>query len=180
MPSGSSLSPSLARLRRGPGAVPSVDSSRWPPCFARFSVKGERPKPNSRHKKKTMKTPSENQTKAGLLNRPEQAGTNRKTRIDLTRRHVNRRLRTRDVLSLLRCELPGTFGLAEVVGRWVWVRFEDKQPATVTRALSELGFHWNSNRQTWQHPCGSFRSIRASRDPRRTYPTYFPADNQPA
>jgi hypothetical protein len=47
-----SLSPSPARFRRGPDAVPSEDYSRWPPCSRAFWVKGERPKPNSRAKKR--------------------------------------------------------------------------------------------------------------------------------
>ena len=125
-----------------------------------------------------MKTPSKN-SKTGLLNRPEQAGTS-KPKINYYRRSVNRMLDTRDVLSLLSFELPNFFSLAEVFGRWVWIELESKQPSDITRALSELGFHWNRTRQTWQHPCGDFRGHRTSGDPRRSYRSYFPADTQPA
>jgi hypothetical protein len=46
------LSPSTARLHRGPGVVPPEGDLHWPLCFAVFSLKGERPKPNSRAQKK--------------------------------------------------------------------------------------------------------------------------------
>ncbi len=66
--------------------------------------------------------------------------------------------------------------MAEVVGKWVWIQFADKQPATVTSQLSELGFHWNNTRQAWQHPCGLRRSERATFDPRQYFGSYFAAD----
>jgi hypothetical protein len=37
---------------QGPGVVPPEGDLHWPPCFAVFSLKGERPKPNSRAQKK--------------------------------------------------------------------------------------------------------------------------------
>ena len=73
--------------------------------------------------------------------------------------HANRALNTEKLLSLLRSEAPNFFELAEVVGKWVWIQFDQKQPAIVTAALSELGFHWNNARQSWQHPCGMFRDL---------------------
>lgn len=84
---------------------------------------------------------------------------------------MNRALDTSCLLNLLRSRAPELFGIAEVVGKWVWVQFTDKQPATVTSQLSELGFHWNNVRQVWQHPCGLRRSERASLDPRRYFGT---------
>ncbi|MDD5139538.1 MAG: hypothetical protein PHY43_04660 [Verrucomicrobiales bacterium] len=70
--------------------------------------------------------------------------------------------------------------MAEVVGKWVWIQFSDKQPPTVTRVLAELGFHWNNTRQTWQHPCGTIPDERATYDPRQRYGSYFAADLKPA
>jgi len=150
----------------------------------------------SRAKKKTMKTTSQN-SKAGAPSRTEQSstetevrtetgtgsvGTKRETRlpgISLERRRANRALGTDKLLELLRTEAPRFFELAEVVGKWVWIHFDGKQPAEITRVLSELGFHWNNRRQTWQHPCGS-KTPRTERDPRDKYGSYFPADAKAA
>src|ERR1041384_508153 len=74
--------------------------------------------------------------------------------LDFEKRREYRQLPTESVLELLRTEAPKFFSLAEVVGKWVWVQFADKQPREVTGALSQLGFHWNNKRQAWQHPCG--------------------------
>jgi hypothetical protein len=69
--------------------------------------------------------------------------------------------------------------LAEVVGKWVWIQFDEQPPRHITAALSEFGFHWNRKRQLWQHPCGQF--VPATRqDPRQKYHAYFPADEQAA
>jgi hypothetical protein len=66
-----------------------------------------------------------------------------------------------------------------VVGKWVWIQFSDKQPPTITSVLAELGFHWNSTRQAWQHPCGTIQRERAAFDPRKRYRSYFAADAKP-
>ncbi len=100
-------------------------------------------------------------------------------RIDFARREANRALPTEQLLSLLRTEAPRFFDLAEVVGRWVWIQFTNKQPREVTATLAQLGFHWNNKRQTWQHPCGALTPGTES-NPREKYPTYFPADAKPA
>jgi len=100
--------------------------------------------------------------------------------INFARRNANRVLNTDRVLALLRREAPKFFELAEVVGKWVWIQFADKQPPTVTAVLSELGFHWNHKRQSWQHPCGLFRDQSAPVDPRKIYGSYFAADVKPA
>jgi hypothetical protein len=130
-----------------------------------------------------MKTKSKNQNqKSGLLNRPEQLSTETKTKtdkrpkIDLALRRANRKLETEKLLELLRNETPRFFELAEVVGKWVWIQFTEKQPSDVTRVLAELGFHWNNTRQTWQHPCGTIPEY----DPREEYGSYFPADQKAA
>ena len=131
-------------------------------------VKGERPEPNSSaQKKKTMKTPAKN-SNAKAQNRPEQPRTRQLPGINFPRRRANRALQSRDVLTLLRHESPESFPLAEVIGTWVWLQFNEKQPSTITRILSELGFHWNRTRQTWQHPCGDFRHFRRSFRPATT------------
>ena len=100
--------------------------------------------------------------------------------INFARRNANRVLNTDRVLALLRREAPKFFELAEVVGKWVWIQFAEKQPPTVTAVLSELGFHWNHQRQSWQHPCGLFRDQSAPVDPRKIYGSYFAADVKPA
>ena len=92
---------------------------------------------------------------------------------------VNRSLDTERLLALLRSEVPKFYGLAEVVGKWVWIQFADKQPSEVTRVLAEFGFHWNRARQAWQHPCGLYRNVAATFDPRQKYGSYFPADVKP-
>ena len=123
-----------------------------------------------------MKTnTNKNQVKA--QSRPEQLSTENRPKIDLKKRFANRSLDTEKLLALLRNQTPKFFELAEVVGKWVWIQFADKQPSEVTRILAELGFHWNNNRQTWQHPCGTIPFVeRATYDPRKRYGSYFAAD----
>jgi hypothetical protein len=100
--------------------------------------------------------------------------------IDTEARKKNRTLPTPKVLELLKTRNPGLFNLAEVVGKWVWIQFDQKQPVTVTSVLSELGFHWNNKRQSWQHPCGIFRDRSVTIDPRKKFGSYFAADVKPA
>lgn len=128
-----------------------------------------------------MKTnTNKNQVKA--QSRPEQLSTNteKRAKIDYKRRFANRSLDTGKLLALLKAEAPKFFELAEVVGKWVWIQFADKQPSEITRVLAELGFHWNNNRQTWQHPCGTIDDERADYDPRKRYGSYFAAAGKPA
>jgi len=99
--------------------------------------------------------------------------------INFARRRANRELTTERVLMLLQQEAPRFLELAQVVGKWVWIQFTDKQPREVTGKLAEFGFHWNNKRQVWQHPCGALTEGTES-DPREKYPTYFPADVKPA
>ncbi len=128
-----------------------------------------------------MKTKLNNQ-KSELQSRPEQLSTStgNREKINFKKRFSNRALDTEKLLALLRSETPNFFALAEVVGKWVWIQFSDKQPPTVTRILAELGFHWNNKRQSWQHPCGMFRDQSVRFDPRRKYGSYFAADMNPA
>lgn len=94
--------------------------------------------------------------------------------VDIAQRKQNRSLPTERVLELLHHLLPRAYELSEVVGKWIWVTFTDKQPAEVTSQLSQLGFHWNSRRKTWQHPCGVFKGELS--DPRTKYQSFHPAD----
>jgi hypothetical protein len=126
-----------------------------------------------------MKTTRQN-TKSGLKNRTEQLGTEERPKIDFGKRFANRSLNTDKLLALLRTEAPRFFELAEVVGKWVWIHFDGKQPSEVTSVLAELGFHWNNTRQTWQHPCGTYSEERATVDPRQKYGSHFAADMKPA
>ena len=122
-----------------------------------------------------MKTNTKNQ-KSGLKSRPEQSSTGNRPKIDFALRRANRALETQRLLALLRNESPRFFEVAEVVGKWVWIQFSDKQPPTITAVLAELGFHWNYARQAWQHPCGTIRRERATFDPRKRYRSYYAAD----
>lgn len=115
-----------------------------------------------------MKTPTQNQN-SKLGSRPEQLSTSNAHRINFQRREANRNLDTSRLLDLLHREAPRFHDLAEIVGQWVWVQFDGKQPRRVTSLLSELGFHWNRRRQLWQHPCGVFTAQRSTDDPRRRY-----------
>jgi hypothetical protein len=126
-----------------------------------------------------MKTNTKNH-KSELKNRPEQLNTKPLPKIDLALRRANRTLNTEKLLALLRSETPRFFAVAEVVGKWVWIQFAEKQPSHVTMILSELGFHWNNTRQTWQHPCGTALIEAATYDPRKRYGSYFAADVKPS
>jgi hypothetical protein len=104
---------------------------------------------------------------------PEQKPDNRLP-IDIEARKANRTLPTPKVLAQLHQQIPAAYLLAEVVGRWVWVTFKEQPAAELRQQLSQLGFHWNRERQTWQHPCGQF-SLGSATDPHAKYSTYRPA-----
>lgn len=90
--------------------------------------------------------------------------------IDLAARRANRSLPLTAVLTALRANAPTAHQAAQVVGHWVWVHFAEQPAAEIRQQLSQLGFHWNGNRQTWQHPCGKF-SFGTQADPRQKYTT---------
>lgn len=148
-------------------------------------VKGDRPDRAAEHKKKTMKTKSQKiSSGSDLKSRPEQLSTGTRTpeaaeprgllHIDFAQRKLNRELPTDQVLDLLQHRLRRAYELAEVVGKWVWVAFDAPQDQQVTAELSQLGFHWNSRRKVWQHPCGVFKGEPT--DPRAKYQSFHPAD----
>ena len=136
--------------------------------------------------------PSPHSEEKGLQSRPEQPRTYSDHQpdqiphstfraphsVDFARRWANRQLGTQALLSLLRTEAPRFYPLAEVVGKWVWIQFADKQPPEVTRVLAQLGFHWNHKRQLWQHPCGPVTD-GSPEDPREKYGSFHAADAQP-
>ena len=95
--------------------------------------------------------------------------------IDSALRQANRSMTTNQVLEHLRTEALDVFRMAEVVGKWVWVHFDTSPAAQVRQHLAQLGFHWNGNRQAWQHPCGAF-SLGSKADPRETYATSYPGE----
>ncbi|MFO1513293.1 MAG: hypothetical protein U1F83_10335 [Verrucomicrobiota bacterium] len=100
--------------------------------------------------------------------------------IDTEARKKNRTLPTPKVLNLLLTSLPDAYRVAEVVGKWVWVQFQEQPAAEIRQQLAQLGFHWNNVRQSWQHPCGIFRDEPFIGDPRSKYGSYFAADVKPA
>ena len=99
--------------------------------------------------------------------------------IDIEARKNNRTLPTEKVLALLQQQDRRLWEMAEVVGKWIWVSFREQPAPTVRQTLAQLGFHWNRERQAWQHPCGQFR-LSSSSDPRERYQSYHPADTATA
>ena len=139
-------------------------------------------------KKKTMKTTS--QKKSNRLPQESeqsqqpapQAQAERKDNrlpIDTEARKKNRTLPTEKVLQMLQAASPDLFHVAEVVGKWVWVTFTEQPAAEIRQQLAQLGFHWNRERQAWQHPCDQFR-LRGFQDPHEKYSSYYPADQKAA
>ena len=55
--------------------------------------------------------------------------------------------------------------------------FRETPAPELRQILAQLGFHWNRERQAWQHPCGAFR-LRGFQDPHEKYASYFPADTE--
>jgi len=143
-------------------------------------------------KKKTMKTNTNPESGAReQIRNTEQNNTNTDTSrrseakaeaekkdnrlpIDAEARKQNRTLPTPKVLNVLHAQLPAAYRLAGVVGKWVWVTFKEQPAAEVRQGLAQLGFHWNRERQAWQHPCGTF-SLGSQADPHEKYSAYYPA-----
>jgi hypothetical protein len=136
-----------------------------------------------------MKTTSQNQSiSSELINRshhqseqgqPETAVApaakpDNRLPIDSEARKANRTLPTPKVLAALHQQLPAAYRFAEVVGKWVWVTFKEQPAAEIRQQLAQLGFHWNRDRQAWQHPCGLF-SLGSAQDPHEKYSSYHPA-----
>jgi len=90
--------------------------------------------------------------------------------IDTEARKKNRTLPTQTVVQRL-ATIPTAAQCASVVGKWVWVQFAEQPAAEVRQQLAQLGFHWNRERQAWQHPCGAFSLAARTHDPRDFYGT---------
>jgi len=73
-----------------------------------------------------------------LQNRTAQLGGDELPKIDFAKRTENRGLPTDSLLKLIRREAPQFWDMAEVVGKWVWIQFEQKQPRQITTALAQL------------------------------------------
>ncbi len=119
----------------------------------------------------------QSQTSTAAQSAAAEAQTERKDNrlpIDSEARKANRTLPTPKVLTLLHQQLPAAYRLAEVVGKWIWVQFKDQPAAEIRQQLAQLGFHWNRERQAWQHPCGQF-SLSSASDPHEKYSSYHPA-----
>ena len=143
-------------------------------------------KTKSQNKKSELKNRSDQQlstnTEAAAAAPTAPAQTERKDKrlpIDTEARKKNRTLPTPKVLNLLFTSLPDVYRAAEVVGKWVWVQFQDTPAAEIRQQLAQLGFHWNRERQAWQHPCGKF-SLSSPTDPHEKYSSYYPADMRAA
>ena len=53
---------------------------------------------------------------------------------------------------------------ADIVGRWVWVKFDSKPSAEIRQAMKDFGFRWSKRRGQWSHSCGySCRPARGYR-----------------
>jgi len=76
---------------------------------------------------------------------------------------------TLELLATLKQQMPDIWNQTEVVGKWLWLEFNVPPAKHILGKLKQLGFHWNHDRQCWQHPCGVHRA-RSNRDPRQVYP----------
>ena len=77
----------------------------------------------------------------------------------------NRKLKAVEVLKRLPKEALNN---SSVVGRWVWLYFEEKPIQAILDEIKALGFKWNRDRGVWQHPCGEW-SGSSPADPRLKY-----------
>src|ERR1035441_459762 len=106
------------------------------PCEASSKRQGD----GQRIQKKAMKTThSKIEASAPANVRPSSGSktTNSEQlhRIDFRLRFQNRGLSTPQVIEMLYHETPRFWELAEVVGKWVWIQFDDRQPSQITAAL---------------------------------------------
>ena len=180
----------LAAKPARPLTVPSKDYSRGGGLAARLFSEGRRTEDAMQsRKKKNMKTKQQNKSGAREQIRNTEQHSNNTTAqtdkpdnrlpIDAEARKKNRMLPITKVLDLLKSSNPGLYNLAEVVGRWIWIAFRETPAPELRQKLAQLGFHWNRERQAWQHPCGQFR-LHGQSDPHDKYSCYFPADVRPA
>ena len=130
------------------------------------------PKAQSRPDQHTNETAPAVQTEAPastLNTQLSSAATPPAPQIDLTLRRARRTFNVFHMVNLIKKEAPELAPLTSRVGNWLWLSFTEKQSPDITAKISELGFHWNNNRQVWQHPCGRFHRNPVSYDPRTRY-----------
>ncbi len=121
----------------------------------------------SRPDEQRSETSTPAQPEAATVTAPEQAKPARiLPYVNYQQREENRALSTDKVLDLLRKWMPEQYGLAEVIGKWIWITFPEPPPEQVRGQLSQFGFHWNNVRKCWQHPCGQFATEGSGADPR--------------
>ena len=128
--------------------------------------------------KKTGRAQSQIRTVEQQATAPQAQATDKRDErlpIDSEARKANRTLPTEKVLALLQQQDRRLWEMAEVVGKWIWVSFKEQPAAEIRQQLAQLGFHWNRERQAWQHPCGQFR-LSSAQDPHEKYTSYHPAD----
>jgi len=72
-------------------------------------------------------------------------------------------------------DLPGVIAFcrehnlpADIVGRWVWLRFPEKPSKETRELIKGAGFRWVPKRGEWAHNCG-FPSRRGTHPPRFKY-----------
>jgi hypothetical protein len=58
---------------------------------------------------------------------------------------------------------------ADVVGRWVWIRFDSKPDSETRDMLKAVGFRWIQKRKQWAHNCGFFMKHNPAINPRDKY-----------
>ena len=133
----------------------------------------------STSQKKSNRLPQESKQSQQAAPQAQPVKTDSRLPIDTETRKKNRTLPTPKVLELLKNANPGLFNLAEVVGKWIWVAFRETPAPELRQQLAQIGFHWNRERQAWQHPCGAFR-LRGFQDPHEKYSSYYPADQKAA
>lgn len=57
---------------------------------------------------------------------------------------------------------------ADIVGQWIWVKFESKPPVDTRDLLKGAGFRWVRKRGQWAHNCG-VRTRAGKENPRHKY-----------
>lgn len=57
---------------------------------------------------------------------------------------------------------------ADIVGRWIWVKFDNKPNAEVRQLMKDFGFRWSKRRGEWAHNCG-YACTRGRCNPRDKY-----------
>jgi hypothetical protein len=57
---------------------------------------------------------------------------------------------------------------ADIVGRWIWVKFDSKPDQEIRDKMKAFGFRWSKRRGEWAHNCG-YACTRGRCNPRDKY-----------